>query len=342
DRRLAAYNYPSFRWRPGQTLVTRLPGEAWVGQGARPGNYWLHVRVYDPASALAGLDVITAEGAPLGKALRLKMHLPVTIPLATDADPRSWHEISPGVFIQATLSVQNVEPGQPLTLNILWQAVDEDAAIHGLRTRWNERRRAVQWDGNDFELDLQLQPGQTVRTVHRVRPPIDLPPDEYWLELTVDRMPTRPLSLPVTVAPPTRVYERPALVQVFDADFGGVVTLAGVTAPLPSQVAAGETLEVALVWQAQNLAPLDYAVTVQWLDENGRPVGQRDEPLPRGSSTWLPGEVVAQSMNLAAPQTPGIYRLIVAVYDPGTPGLPRLTLAAGGDAFQLARVTVGE
>ncbi len=85
---------------------------------------------------------------------------------------------------------------------------------------------------------------------------------------------------------------------------------------------------------------MDYTVTVQWLDKKSKPAAQADLPLPGGSSNWLPDQVELQTVIIKAPPHPGDYRLVVAVYNAGAPGLPRLVTAAGKDLVDLGSITV--
>ncbi|MCD6289344.1 MAG: hypothetical protein J7M34_02490, partial [Anaerolineae bacterium] len=62
DRRLSAYEYPSFRWQPGEVVLGRyrLPADP----GTPPGEYRLRLRVYPEGGS--PLEVLDASGAPQG------------------------------------------------------------------------------------------------------------------------------------------------------------------------------------------------------------------------------------------------------------------------------------
>jgi 4-amino-4-deoxy-L-arabinose transferase-like glycosyltransferase len=47
DRRLAGYNYPSFRWQPGDVVMGRIPAQEWLGAEPQPGRYTVRLTVYD-------------------------------------------------------------------------------------------------------------------------------------------------------------------------------------------------------------------------------------------------------------------------------------------------------
>ncbi len=106
--------------------------------------------------------------------------------------------------------------------------------------------------------------------------------------------------------------------------FGDALALVGQAQPdYPQLVSAGDIAQVRLIWQA--LAPMDvrYKISVQLLDARNQVVAQRDsEPVggSRPTSTWQPGEQIVDSYGLPIPfgTPPGVYRLVVAVYEPAS------------------------
>ncbi|MBI3957554.1 MAG: hypothetical protein HY328_02005 [Chloroflexi bacterium] len=344
DRRLSAYDFPTFRWQIGQIVAGRIPVAEWIGAGAPAGNYQLRLGVYDPAGDSAGFDLLGEKGERLGKRATVEIAQPQPIPLPADEQPTSWHPIVDGLFVRPILVNSSAQVGEPILLQILWFS-ETPRSVEGLVVHWNERSRAVQWGGERVAVALALAAAQPVRTVHQIPVPVELPPGDYWLELSADTLPTRPVELPVTIHPASRSFELPALEPVLSANFGEQIVLTGLTeTELPEQIAPGVVLPLTFVWQSNGThrvpARTDYTMSVQWLDGDGRPAGQWDERLPRGSSAWLPTEVISQIIKLAAPEQPGEYRLIVAVYDANRSGLPRLRLPNGDDFVQVARLRI--
>lgn len=337
DRRPAGYLYPAFRWQPGQATVGRIPAAEWAGEGAPAGTYHLRLKVYDPAGDLAGLDVLDAGGRPLGKQITLALSLQTSIPLSVD--PSAWHEINQGLFADVRLTRAEAEPGQPVRLELRWYA-ERESRVRFLRVNWDERARAIQYTGERLPLNLALAEQQSVRTVHITRPPGDLPPGEYWLEIATDVMPAQPLLLPFTVKPSTRVFEPPPVALETNAVFGQEIRLVGLQNALPGELPARGELPLTLVWQAVASPQADYSVTVQLLDNAGRPVSQQDLPLPDGASNWMAGQVETQDVVLSVPDKPGTYRLIIAIYDATAVGLPRLPLQDGRDALDVGPAPV--
>ncbi|RLT44579.1 MAG: hypothetical protein DWI57_03085, partial [Chloroflexi bacterium] len=304
DRRLAAYDFPSFRWQIGQIVAGRIPANEWIGAGAPPGNYQLRLGVYDPAGDWAGFDLLGAQGERLGKRAAVAIALPQPIPLPADEQPTSWHPLVDGLFVRPILVNSSAQAGEPIFLQILWFS-ETPRSIGQVVIHWNDHNSAAQWGGERVTVALALPAAQPVRTVHQIPVPADLPAGEYWLELSADSQPTRPVELPVTILSASRSFALPALEPALSANFGGQIVLVGLTeTELPAQIAPGDVLPLTFVWQSGTPAQTDYTMSVQWLDGDGRPAGQQDERLPRGSSAWLPNEVISQIIKLAAPEQP--------------------------------------
>lgn len=101
----------------------------------------------------------------------------------------------------------------------------------------------------------------------------------------------------------------------------------------PAVARPGETVLVALQWQATAPMPVDYTVFTQLWDASGRVAAQLDSQPASGTrptSGWKPGDVVLdrKALLLAPDLPPGDYTLQVGLYDLAT--LQRLTLAQDG------------
>jgi hypothetical protein len=123
--------------------------------------------------------------------------------------------------------------------------------------------------------------------------------------------------------------------------FGPSIVLLGECQPMrPQSVPAGATALVQLRWQTDAPLAQQLKVSVQLLDGRDQVVAQHDgEPAGRPTDSWPPDVMIADNHGLMIPPgtPPGVYRLIVAVYDPATGArLP----AGAGDAYPLGEVTV--
>ncbi len=133
----------------------------------------------------------------------------------------------------------------------------------------------------------------------------------------------------------SRSFVVPALAQEIEAVFGGQIELLGLTSDLPDIGPGNDPVSVDLVWRSVETPTADYTVSLQWLGTDDRPAAQADALLPGPSGTWLPGQVVTQSVTVPLPPQPGDYRLVAVLYNAADPAFPRLRLADGGEWVQL-------
>ena len=136
------------------------------------------------------------------------------------------------------------------------------------------------------------------------------------------------------------VFSAPAMSHRVDARLGKEITLVGFDAP--DRVGPGQTATVELVWQARGQINEEYKVFVHLLSADGRPVTQSDA-VPAGWTRptfgWQVGEFVTDvhTLELAPDLAPGVYRLVVGMYDIAGQRLP---VAGGGDGIELGNIQV--
>lgn len=148
-----------------------------------------------------------------------------------------------------------------------------------------------------------------------------------------------PLDYPVII---------PAMAHAIGVKLGGEVVLEGYSLTPADSFAPGESFELVIFWRALRPVRTAYTVFVQAYDVGGRMVAQSDgqpvcdrEPTP----TWSTGETVVDRrvITLAQDSPPGLYPLMVGMYDPAT-GV-RLPIVDGAgvavdDKVQLAEIVV--
>jgi uncharacterized membrane protein len=337
DQRLAGYDYPTFRWQPGQVTVGRIAARDWAGDAAMPGNYRLRLGVYDPTDDVAGLDVLAGDGTPQGKRTTLDVTLPHPTISEIGENPTSWPELALGIFADAVIN-------QPMQLTVRWWT-DQSLAGRTLVVDWQQNGQSLAQDRFDVAPGfptVSWTDQWPMRGIYPIPPPQALEPGDYRLAISLAGGGTSSLFLPIQIEPNTKTFVVPDLAVTLGADFGGQLSLAGLLTPLPTAVTTEESLPLTLVWQANGPTDADLSATVQWIGEGGRPVAQADAVLPGGSSTWVAGEVVTQPLLLSAPNAPGTYRLIVAVYDANAAGFPRLRLPDDNDALDLGTIQVSQ
>ncbi|MEX1018154.1 MAG: glycosyltransferase family 39 protein [Litorilinea sp.] len=350
DRRPAGFEYPVFRWQQDQITLGRIPAAAWAGPGALPGTYRLRVGVYDIDGDLSGLDILGESGQPLGKHAIMDIQLPVpTIgprAAATDDARVAFAELAPDLWLEVAIDTEQAEPGQAIPTELHWYADAPPPADFDLHLRWRVRES----DAILGEQTVAITPlpgpewptGEMLRSLQQWRPPLNLPPDDYWLEIGTTLDAGAYIRVPMRILGSTRRYTAPAYTTAIERTFAQQLHLLGVIELLDFTPRAGGQVALTLVWRAAGAITDDYTVSVQWLGADNRPATQADLSLPGGSSNWLSGQVELQSVFVDVPTTPGTYRLVAAVYNPNAPDLPRLLTQKGEDLVQLAELTVIE
>ncbi|MEI2688548.1 MAG: glycosyltransferase family 39 protein [Anaerolineae bacterium] len=345
DRRLAAYEYPTFRWRPGEVVLSKL--EIPADRGTPPGDYRLRLGVYDAATGQA-LDVLDEAGAPQGQWAWLA---PVVIgDLVTDGPggppPGSQPlALAPEITLQGlSIDRTEVEPLDAIQIEAWWQATAPPEQDYRLGYTWSDPAGQIAGGGwlapaGTASFPTSRWPvGAPVRgRLNFAAPGIDQP-GVWALHLgLLDARSEDPtagfagasVDLPITVLPSSRRFEPSAPFDLpSDANFDFQVQLLG--ARLGDEPPrAGAWLPVTVGWQAMQPMERSFTGFVHLLDAAGQIVAQ-DDHLPlqgqRPTDAWLAGEVVEDLYQLALPAelAAGEYWLEVGLYDASRPGLPRL------------------
>lgn len=343
DRRLAAYEYPTFRWQPGAVVLSRLDIPASLG--TPPGEYRLRLGVYDADSGQP-LDVLDAAGAPQGQWAWLEPVVAGDLVVDGPGGPPPDTEpvaLAAEITLQGlTTSRSEAEPGDAMPVEAWWQASAPPGQDYRAGYQWIDPAGQVQssgWlapAGADFPTS-RWPAGALVRGQLRLVVPAGAQPGQWTLRLglldagaldAAAGFAGETVDLPVAVLPSTRRFEPSGSFDLPSAaTFDRLVQLLGVRVETPLR--AGEVAPVTVGWQA--LQPIDASYTgfVHLLDQDGRVVAQDDHvPLQgqRPTDTWVGGEVVedAYELRLSADLPPGPYWLEVGLYDASRAGLPRL------------------
>lgn len=343
-------SYPTTVWTPGERVIDRayptLLDPCAGGESLQVKVGWYELREGTPqrpradspgSNALAGRMTLAHFTYPPGQ-------LAAAVPLDLSVTPAL-------TLAGFTRHEQEFQPGSPLTLDLLWHAVDE-ASDPGSQTvalqLQNDTTRLPLWDE-------AIAPGAIWQTgtalCRRVRTalPTDLAPGEYTLALTWQTG-TEPHSVdlaPLTVAPSTRRYDLPDLTRTVDvilADAEGAeIRLVGLERA-PELAEDRSYVALYLVWQPIGPITGNYKAFVHLLDSSGRIVAQSDTVPAEGYATnrWLPAEVVIDRhiLYLPAELPAGGYTLVAGLYEPID--VHRLTArTAAGDSLPDGLVPLG-
>ncbi len=304
--------------------------------GTLPGDYALQLSFFEEGS-LTPLTFYSADGRPLGPQLDLG-----TVTLQPPDNP--WPatiamqhrlEITDGTttLLGSNLDRSEATPGDPLLVTLFWSATEESSAQLSLVDEAGEA--AVNWPVTFADYG----PGAW-RSQLLLRLPVSLGNGRYQWQLTF------PNSLTVrwgelVITAPVRLLTMPAVETAVNITLSEQASLVGFSLE-DRTLAAGETINLELVWQAGTEMSESYRVFVHVLGADGRIVAQADG-LPanwtRPTTGWLPGEFIRDAHRLTLPVElpPGDYTLVTGLY---LPNGSRLQQENGRDHIPLTTFTI--
>ncbi|HET9014615.1 MAG TPA: hypothetical protein VFN57_03410 [Thermomicrobiaceae bacterium] len=270
---------------------------------------------YDWRGALAAAEAVPAlhRVGAFGSATVFTLDAPARHPVAYRLDAPS--SAAPGATFPALLLVRNPNGSA---------AVTTLGTVPAARATWTDAAgRIVATQTIPITLPVAVPAGDRDVLVAAAAPRT---PGRYRVHLTVGSL-APALDTTVDVRPSTTASGPAVLLQ---------------TASWANRAyRPGDTLEVRLVWQVRRPLTTGDALTVQLIDSRGQLFAQHDGypfdgQLP--TTRWLPGMTVVQVIGVRLPATapPGPAQILVALYDPESQQLPRLTigLPTGGSAPQ--------
>jgi hypothetical protein len=141
-------------------------------------------------------------------------------------------------------------------------------------------------------------------------------------------------SLELSERSASHVYALPAWATPVGARVGEHIELAGYELN-PFQSQPGGAVNLTLYWRTRQTPAANYTTFTHVFESGLGLAAQHDGPAREGrypTSCWRPGEVVADTVALTiGPQAaPGVYHLIVGMYDPATPNHQRLPTEGPG------------
>lgn len=339
EGRPAAYEHPTFRWRPGEIVPGRL--QLHVLPGTPPGQYDLTIELY-PTATTQPLEIRAPDGSPLGQT-RIIASLNVTLPAqppdmgALQRSIPTWLHVrlAPEVLLLGhDTAAASVLPGDVMRLSLWWQALAGPTQDYGLALRLVDAqgRAASQ---QITPLTTQSYPTSAWHPLEVVRGQIDYlvrydtAPGDWRLQaqLTLGGL---SVGEPVILAP-VHVGTRPplptprAVSEPLQVSFVNGCELRGYAASR-----ADGAVAVTLYWEASQPLDTSYTVFVHLLAPDGTIVSQHDG-LPAGgawpTTAWWPHQVIADThmIPVGSAQSLDTLRVAVGLYDAVTGNRVKLT-----------------
>lgn len=319
------YGYlPTTLWRADEMITDHL--RLFLPEGLAPGAYTLRVITYLQTSA----GVIESGG---------EADIPITLSNPTrreqDTSCCKWaYAQSLPICEAAHVGLINVElpdeitEGEDVTFQATWQAVAAPTADVGATwTLLTPAGEAVAREEKPIAPGSRTSdwPPQTwVKGPVHLDLPATLPAGDYPLQIQLHAEPsattliTCPLPQAITIAPRPRTFTAPALSYEHPVAFGDKIQLLGYDLDQQAHV-----IKLTVWWQAAQSPERDYKRFVHLYDPATEEIIAQDDAMPRAwaypTSLWVTGEVVNESITLAADDlSGGAYRLAVGWYDPET------------------------
>lgn len=284
-----------------------------------PGQVRLEARAYDRATLM---PLLPPAGTPRQSAAVASAVVTPALdaPAAAAVNRPVEATVAPGVTLLGLDAwPAEIAPGQTLTLRLLWQIEQPLAAAQPFTVTVGNTALAA-----PVNLPGDTPVGQVVHTFADLALPPDLAAGIYDLVLSAqDSAPAVTLGQ-IAVAGRPHLFDPPPLPLPLEARFGDAVALLGADATGELPVKAGQPLAFTLAWQALTTPRGNLVRFVHLLGPDGRMAAQQDSVPCRGgcpSSSWLPGEVLLDPVELALPadMLPGNYTLAVGWYDAAAP-----------------------
>jgi 4-amino-4-deoxy-L-arabinose transferase-like glycosyltransferase len=216
-----------------------------------------------------------------------------------------------------------VQPGESITVTLHWQTLDQTQHKYAVDLLLLSLADRV-WARTTGTL-TPLTAEQDTSTTYTLPVPLGTPPGSYRLTIQIrdaesgqaldpSSWTVARLDVPATTQATAQQLDIANPVQ---AALGESVRLLGYN--LEGAPSAGQTLQVALFWEALRPMERDYTVFVHLLGPEGRIQGQWDSQPADGlypTSRWQAGEIIRDRYDLmvAADAPPGNYRIVAGMY----------------------------
>ena len=315
-------------WYPGRTGPALTGGVAvvplYLEVGVAAGDYQLRLTSFQTNeeyrwqggnAAPLDLGIVSVTPGTFDRALLGAEFAPPVAPRAEGLALRAW-----------LVSDEVVRPGDPLEVELIWQASEAASGENLPDVRFQF------WDRTGVRATTAPTPLRTApdglwRTRHTLNAPVALGDAAYWVELQLvsgervhgwGLLPKLWLGR-VNVQDRAHRYNLPGDIQPIGATFADsaqqpVATLSG----YKTLSCNSEEIALALYWQAHATADRSYRVFVHLIDENNQLLAQHDGVPGSGdlpTTVWVEGEIIEDIHVLTLPAEPSRdARLLIGLY----------------------------
>jgi 4-amino-4-deoxy-L-arabinose transferase-like glycosyltransferase len=316
--------YTSEQWRAGERLLTRI--NVPLPPGIPPGEYTVRVSIFS-STASARLPVIDENGGFRGfyAEAGLLVVEPNTNP---DLDvpvqfPMDKHA-APGIdLLGYDLPVQTARTGEQIQLALYWHNLSDQTENQMISLKLGDTLLFEGSPAHDTNPISRWVSGELIVDRYNPRVPHNMQPGTYPLTVQIGENSVVRLS-EMTIEAATRSFELPDEMIALDAPviIGEQIALIGYQTE-STRVAPGGTIDLNLVWRAEEAIPIGYTVFIHVIDADGNLITQMDRaPVVNAQSyptdLWLSDEIVIDSYDLLIPANsiPGKYTIRVGLYVP--------------------------
>ncbi len=320
-------DFPTRRWKAGKFALDTHTFS--LKEGTPPGDYRVQVTVYKYDNPTAQISTVDGAGNPQGQTVEIgavTVVAPRRAPRVVESnDARS---IVAGLdLLSADLPQSVIQVGEPLPLNLYWQARDSDLPnlTFPLTLTNVEAQTIAQIAPVPAYPTEQWRKGERWRGRHAILLPPDLAAGRYLIQVDSIVLGT------VEVTVPERTFEQPVVTREQDELFGEFAQLVGYTVREEN----GQ-LVVELVWRAAAQVARGYKTFVQLLDTEGAYLAGSDQvpaQWSRPTTSWLTDEYIIDTHTL--PLLENGTQLAIGLYDVET--IERLQRANGENVLIVNR-----
>ena len=334
-------------WAKGSSHTARytVPLDA----GIPPGRYNVRLGIYKLGD-MARLDIVDKDEQrhgtehPIGPISVIAPNVPPAVDELAVQRPSDISLAGKIEVLGYTLSTENPQSGEQVSITVFWRCVDEMALRYnvGLRLVRDEHTAGFSRAdpaGPQYPTDRWV-PGEILRYTYALPLAADAASGAYQVYVNLYEadgqgtiVPEDVLLAGFEVAHRERLFEMPEIDMPMRVTVAESLEFLGYDID-NSAVDAGGTLRFTLYWRALLPMETSYTVFTHLLDAQEVVRGQRDSVPALGqrpTTGWAAGEIImdAYEMPVNADAPPGDHQIEIGMYDPATGDRPPMTREDG-------------